>query len=266
MNARAMLRALVTIIAMSIMVVAVGVPTLLVGLVYPARWMFALCSLSWAQVVLRCAGVRLTVEGQEAISDGMPRFYMGNHQSSLDIPIVIAGLRGDVRFMAKNTLFRIPIFGWVMYRYGFVPIHRGNARTTLGALEEMLKRLKHRPVSFAVYPEGTRSRDGRLLTFRRGTMKIAQRSGLDVVPFSIDGSVAVHHRDRLLRATPGPVRLVFGEPIPSAEVSAMSATQLHRRVVDFVSRQLGLPVEWSDSPDEVDAMADDFSLATTESS
>lgn len=259
-----MLRAIVTIIAMTLIVIFFGIPTLLIGLVYPARPVVAACSLIWARAILICSGVRLTVEGKEHLFDGIPRFFMGNHQSALDIPILMAALNGDVRFLAKNTLFRIPIFGWVMFRYGYVPIHRGNARITLRTLEEMLRHLRRKPISFAVFPEGTRSRDGRLLVFRRGTMKIAQRSGLDVVPFSIDGSVAVHHRDHLFRATPGPVKLVFGEPIPAERISAMSAAKLHRQVVETVSRQLGHPVELSLGADQSDATAPDHSLVTSE--
>jgi len=249
---------------MALAVIILGVPTLLVGLLYPSRLVVAACALSWARVVLLCSGVRLTVQGKEHVSDGVPRFFMGNHQSALDIPILMAALRGDVRFMAKNTLFRIPIFGWVMMRYGFVPIRRDNARITLRALERMLTKLRRKPVSFAVFPEGTRSRDGRLQTFRRGTMKIAQRSGLDVVPFSIDGSLAVQHRDHLLRTTPGPVRLVFGAPIPAAKVADMSAIELQRRIVETVAHQLGLPAASSMSADLSDAHADDLPLVAAE--
>ncbi len=238
-----MLRAIFTIIAMSLVVVFVGGFALVVGLVYPSRRLVAICSLIWARVVLYCSGTQLTVVGKEMVVGGSPRFYMGNHQSALDIPILVAALGGDVRFLAKNTLFYIPIFGWAMSRYGYVPVHRGDARTTHRCLEVMLRRLRRNPVSFAVFPEGTRSRDGRLLTFRRGTMKIAQRSGFDVVPFSIEGSAAVHHRDRLLRAVPGPVTLVFGQAIPAAEIVEMSSAELQRRVVAMVAGQMGLPVE-----------------------
>jgi 1-acyl-sn-glycerol-3-phosphate acyltransferase len=259
-----MLRAIITIMAMTLIVIFLGIPTLLIGLVYPARPVVAACSLIWARTILICSGVRLTVEGKEHLFDGIPRFFMGNHQSALDVPILMAALNGDVRFLAKNTLFRIPIFGWVMFRYGYVPIHRGNARITLRMLEDMLQHLRRKPISFAVFPEGTRSRDGRLLVFRRGTMKIAQRSGLDVVPFSIDGSGAVHHRDHLFRASPGPVKLVFGEPIPAEQVAAMSATELHRHVVETVSRQLGHAVGLSLRAAESDATARDHSLVTSE--
>jgi len=223
---------------MCVMVLALGLIALIVGVVYPSRRIFAALALVWAKAILFFSGVRLTVEGGDFLSDGRPRFFMGNHQSALDIPILVAALLGDVRFMAKRSLFRIPVFGWVLHRYGFAAIDRENARTTLRTLDLMLDRLRRRPINFAVFPEGTRSADGRLLRFRRGTMKIGLRSGLPIVPFSIDGSVAVHDRNHF-EARPGPVRLTFGSPIPVDEVAELSPDELHRRIVATVASQLG---------------------------
>ncbi len=250
-----MLRATFTVAAMTLAVIVVGIPILLVGLVYPWRGLCDFGAVIWSRVILLLAGVKLHVEGKEAISDGVPRFFMGNHQSALDIPIIMAALNGHVRFMAKDTLFRIPLFGWILYRYGFAPIKRTNPRVTLRSLERMLERLRRNPISMAVFPEGTRSRDGRLLPLRRGTMKVGQRSGLPVVPFSIDGSIAVHHRDHFA-AHPGPVRLVFAEPIPAEEVAAMTTTELHHRVVSTIARQLGQEVAPSAVDDEALAVAE----------
>lgn len=235
---RPMVRALVTAAVMVFGVATVGVAALVVGLVHPWRRVFAWAALVWGRSILFCAGVRLTVEGAERVADGVPRFFMANHQSALDIPILFAALKGDVRFMAKEMLFRIPIFGWTIRRYGFVPIHRSRARATLGRLDVMLERLERNPVSFAVFPEGTRSRDGKLQPFRRGTIKIGQRCGLPLVPVTIEGAIDVLHRDRF-RVRPGPVRVVFGEPIPAKEASAMSPAALQDRIVGTIAVELG---------------------------
>jgi 1-acyl-sn-glycerol-3-phosphate acyltransferase len=227
-----------------LILIVVGIPVLVLGLAYPSRRIMAWAANLWARAMLLACGVRLVIEGAEAVSDGQPRFYLGNHQSALDIPVIICALRGDVRFMAKNSLFAIPIFGWILSRYGYVPVDRGHARRSHASLTRMVERLRARPISFAVFPEGTRSRDGRLQPFRKGTMKICRRSGLPVVPFSIDGTVSVHHRDEFLRARPGVVRLIFGRPIPSEEVAAMSDAELLERVRGVISAQLGLPADW----------------------
>jgi len=235
-----MTRAIITAAAMVLIVATVGSVVLLVGLVRPSNRLFALSAALWARVVLFLSGTRLTVEGDPQTGDGVPRFYMANHQSALDIPILVSALGGNVRFMAKNTLFRIPVFGWVLWRYGFAPINRSSARETAETLDRMLERLRKHPVSFAVFPEGTRTRDGKLLPFRRGTMKIGQRSGFPIVPVTISGSLRVHHRDRFA-AHPGPVRVMFHEPIPPQRVSEMSPGELHDRVVGVIARELGQP-------------------------
>lgn len=238
------LRATITAAVMAVLVVLFGIPLLLLGLFKPWNVAADWSAFLWSKAILFCAGVRLRVHGAEHVVATEPRFYMGNHQSALDIPILIAALRGRVRFMAKDTLFQIPIFGWVIGRYGYAPIDRSNARRTLRSLEKLLTGLRREPISLAVFPEGTRSCDRSLLPFRRGTMKIAQRSGLSVVPFSIDGSIDVHHRDHF-RARPGTVRLVFFPPIPAEQVASMSTTELRDKLVATIAGELGLPLEAS---------------------
>jgi len=233
-----MFRAALTALAMSLVVLVLGTFALLVGLIYPSRRVIAWVAVIWSRVILSLAGVRLAIEGKELVADRVPRFFMGNHQSALDIPILLVALEGHVRFMAKDALFRIPVFGWVIRRYGYAPIDRSSPRVALRTIERMLERLRRDPISIAVFPEGTRSSDGRLLTFRRGTMKVGQRSGLPIVPFTIDGSLAVYNRKRFA-ANPGPVKLIFAEPIPSDEVAAMTTTELHDRVKATITRQLG---------------------------
>ena len=242
-----MLRAAITVLAMSLVVLVLGSAALLIGLIYPSRRVVAFAAVVWSRVVLSLAGVRLTIEGKELVADRVPRFFMGNHQSALDIPILLLALDGHVRFMAKDTLFRIPVFGWVLLRYGYAPINRSSPRVTLRTIERMLERLRRDPISIAVFPEGTRSSDGRLITFRRGTMKVGQRSGLPVVPFSIEGSLAVYNRQHFA-ANPGPVKLIFAEPIPAAEVAAMSTTELHDRMKATIARQLGQTNEQKPEP------------------
>lgn len=237
-----MTRASIAAAVMSLIVATFGLGALLIGIIYPSRRVFAWTARIWSRAVLFMSGTRLRIEGHQRVSDGIPRFYMANHQSALDIPILVAALQGDVRFMAKKVLFAIPVFGWILSRYGFAPIDRASARVTAATLDRMLIKLRRKPIAFAVFPEGTRTRDGKLLPFRRGTMKIGQRSGLPVVPVTIDGSYRVKHRDEFV-CRPGTVRLVFHEPIPADQVAAMSPTELHDHVVGTIARELGQPFE-----------------------
>ena len=232
-----MIRASLTFFAAALLVVFLGTLVLLIGLVYPAPVFMTWGSAFWSRVILVTAGVRVTVQGTEHLAEDASKFFVGNHQSALDIPILVAVLHGRIRFMAKETLFRIPLFGWIIRRYGHVPIDRSRPRATFRTLQRMIARLERRPISFVVFPEGTRSTDGRLLPFRKGTMKICQRAGLSVVPFAIHGSSAVHERGRF-RVRPGAVRIVFEKPIPASEVTGLTATELHDRVREAVARGL----------------------------
>ncbi len=235
-----MIRGYLAIAFTCLMVGLGGVPLFAFGLIHRSRAAMASVAALWARGTLAICGVRLTIEGADRVPAGQAGFYVGNHQSALDIPIVISALNGDVRFMAKNTLFRFPVFGWVLWMYGFVPIHRARARITLDSLTRMYERVRRDPISLVVFPEGTRSEDGRLLPFRRGTMKICRRVGLPVVPFTIDGSHRVTPRDRI-RAYPGPVRLTFGKPIPAVDAARMSNAELHDRVRQAIADMLGQP-------------------------
>lgn len=195
----------------------------------------------WARVILAVAGVRLTVEGREHVPHDAPRFFVGNHQGTLDIPILIVALGGRVRFMAKRALFRIPVFGWMLSRGRYVPIDRRDARRTYRTLETMLDELHARPISFAVFPEGQRTQGGRLQAFRPGSLKVCQRSGFDIVPFTIDGSHRAYDY-RTFRATPARVRLVFSKPIPATEAARMSVRELCDTVRAAVAAPLGAAV------------------------
>lgn len=239
-----MIRATMTILLSAMIMVLFMTPALLLSLIYPQQWFGAFIARIWVRIVLWMAGVKLTIEGLKHVSDGVPRFFVGNHQSSLDIPILLYGLRGYIRFLAKKSLFRIPIFGWFMTSYGYIPIDRKNPRATFRTVNKMLDRLRTHPSSFAIYPEGTRSTDGQLLPFRRGSMKIVQRAGLDIVPFSIDGSGRVYGRDTNI-CHPGPVKLVFGKPIPANEVANMTPTELRDHVRLIIARQLGQSGDYS---------------------
>jgi len=202
------------------------------------RAVIAWISRNWARFMLFPTGVRLTIEGRERLKPGQPYYFVGNHQSAIDIPIIMLATGGDVRFMAKDTLFKIPIMGPAMVRCGYVPIDRNDARSALRALKLALERMKHDPISFAMFPEGTRTYDGRLLPFRKGALKIGLLSGMPVVPFSIDGAWRVNDRARF-EIKPGPVRVVFHEPIPVETLSRLNSTELRDMVARTIAKELG---------------------------
>ena len=232
-----MLRYLMILLAWFLLTIAVGLPVLMVGWIRPSQKLMRLASRFFARTMLFIAGVRLVVEGNEAYLDGKSRIFVGNHQSAFDTPILIVALHGDIRFFAKRSLFRIPIFGRVLLRYGHVPVDRDQPRRAVGLMKEAITRHKQNSFSLAIFPEGTRSMDAKLLPFRQGAMKMCARTGLPIVPFAIDGSLAIHRRgDKRVRS--GSVRVKFGPAISPQEAQRMSAAQLGERVHMWVSHFL----------------------------
>jgi len=229
-----MIRAFFTILTACLMTATLGSVMVISALIYPARCVGRTCTFAWGRAILATSGVRLSVRGQPHVSTDSAQFFAGNHQSALDIPVLLTALRGNVRFLAKESLFRIPIFGRAMRAYGYIPIDRSNARKTLATIKQNLQRSGSAPISLAVFPEGTRCRDGRLGPFRRGSIKIAKLSGLPVVPFTIDGSLRVHRRN-VFKITPGQITLTFHPPIQAAEVAQHSAAEISDRVVAAVA-------------------------------
>ncbi len=220
-----MIRGLFTIFFSNLVLAIIFVPSILLSLILGPNLIYAVLSFTWAKTILVPSGIRIETEGIEHIRNADAQVLVGNHQSALDIPVLLVVCRGHLRFLAKKSLFKIPVFGWLLRWFKSVPVDRSNARVTQRSLDIMMKRMEKAPLTFAIFAEGTRSDDGTLLPFKRGTMKICQRAGLDVVPFSIDGTNKAHTRGEF-SVRPTTVRVCFGKPIPAERVSEMSTDEL----------------------------------------
>jgi 1-acyl-sn-glycerol-3-phosphate acyltransferase len=145
------------------------------------------CARLWGRLLLAVAGVRLEVRGLEAFRASGPRILCANHQSDMDIPVLLAALPFELRFTAKKSLFRLPFLGWHLRRAGHVRIDRENPRAALRALDGTVPRIRE-GLPVVVFPEGKISQDGRMGEFRRGAFLLAERSGADLVPVTIRGT------------------------------------------------------------------------------
>ncbi len=230
-----MFRAYWTFTATVLLTLLYGIPALVLGLIFPARECWAPLYDAWGRGILMAAGARLTVEGADQLSENEHYFFVANHKSAMDIPVVVAALRGRPRFMVKHTLFRVPILGWCMRQNGFVPIDRSNARKAKQSIDRMVARLDKRPVSLLVFAEGTRTVDDAIKPFKHGSMNVCQRTGLSVVPLAVAGTRDIH-RARIFRVHSGPVRVSIGRPIPAAEVARHTTAELARSTRDAVVR------------------------------
>jgi 1-acyl-sn-glycerol-3-phosphate acyltransferase len=150
-----------------------------------------------------------------------PVILAGNHQSFLDPVFCGIGVNRNVIYMARDTLFNGPA-GWILKSVNAIPIKRGQA--DIGAMKLILSRLKE-GLAVCMYPEGTRSTDGRITRFKPGFGLLCRRSKAAVVPVLVDGAFECWPRHKKL-FSPGPVQVWFGKPLPPERVAAMTNEQL----------------------------------------
>ncbi len=182
----------------------------------------------WGRSALLLAGIRLQVRGSEHLPQGQPAIYIANHQSNFDIPLLYAGLPLQFRWMAKKELFDIPLFGLAMARCGYIPIDRSDRRKTMQSMTEAAKQIRN-GASVIIFPEGTRSEDGRLQEFKKGGFVIAIKAQVPVVPVAIKGSYQVMPKgQRLIRS--GPVELEIFPAITTAGLKNADIDALEKQV------------------------------------
>jgi 1-acyl-sn-glycerol-3-phosphate acyltransferase len=186
-------------------------------------------ALLWSRYGLLVAGATLEVEGTELIPRGQPLIFMGNHQSNFDIMALFQAVPLRFNWLAKEELFRVPVFGHSMLRAGYIPINRGDGRDALRSLDKAAK-LISAGTSVAIFPEGTRSFDGNLLPFKRGGFILATKAGVPVVPFSISGSREINPADNFFDLRPGTIRIRFSPPITTGGRGSAQQTDLMQRV------------------------------------
>ena len=168
----------------------------------------------WSRAILAISGVRLSVRSTRKPDSAMGSIYVANHSSMYDIWILLACLPDSFRFIGKKELTKIPIFGWVWKHSGNVVIDRLNKAEYTKSLDAAGAVLK-RGISIAIFPEGTRTPDGRLQSFKRGGFVLAVRAGAPIGPVTINGARSIVPKGRL-RINPGPVEVIIGEPMSAA--------------------------------------------------
>jgi 1-acyl-sn-glycerol-3-phosphate acyltransferase len=165
----------------------------------------------WASSICRAAGVAVAVEWAEKLDPGRPYIFAANHQSQFDIFVLQGFLGVDFRWLAKKELFAVPVWGPAMRRAGYIPIDRSRGRKALKSLAEAAEKIGA-GTSVIIFPEGTRSRDGRLQEFKAGAMVLALKAGVPIVPVAIRGTHEILPKGRLLMK-PGTVQVRVGRPI-----------------------------------------------------
>lgn len=166
----------------------------------------------WARLLLRCAGVRVVLENDEAIDPERPQILVANHVSWFDVLALAAWLPGRYIFVAKRELESVPVFSRAVRACGHIFIDRKDRKRAMESLTTARQRLEDERPTIIMFPEGTRSPTGALQPFKKGAFVLAIQTGVDLVPAAISGSRDVMRKGSFLIRS-GTIRVRFGEPI-----------------------------------------------------
>jgi 1-acyl-sn-glycerol-3-phosphate acyltransferase len=168
-----------------------------------------------ARLGLRAAGIRLQIEGRERVPQNRACIFMANHVSNLDPPLLIPNIPGRTSVFLKRSLMNIPVLGYGMKLAAFVPVDRGgNLEAALQSTRRAMEVLD-KGIHITTFVEGTRSRDGHLLPFKKGPFYLALESGAPIVPISVSGTESMMHKGSV-RIQPGTAHIIFHPAINPA--------------------------------------------------
>ncbi|MBD3318154.1 MAG: 1-acylglycerol-3-phosphate O-acyltransferase [Chitinivibrionales bacterium] len=217
------IRGIIFVVWAVVSTIAYGIVCIAVGLV--SRAAARGVGGAWCRHLLAVGGVRLSTEGIKKLDPNGRYVFLSNHGSALDIPVLIVGLPYAVTFMAKKELFRIPFFGWGITVLGHIPVDRSSARKARESIVRAAERIAREAISLILFPEGTRSETGEVGEFKQGSLALAQRAGVPVVPVLLEGTHRVLGKKKAL-IRPGTVRLIVGDPISAAEARETDKREL----------------------------------------
>lgn len=226
--------------------IASGLLATLLSWIPPRGNAMAFLARLWARGLLAAAGVRVEVEMDPAVEPRTGYVVMANHQSYFDVAAMLAVLPGTYRFVAKRSLFLIPVFGWALWAGGFISVDRHDRSKAKEVWKAAGERLA-RGASVLFYPEGSRSPDGRIHAFQRGAFLVAIKNGAPILPVGIAGAHEVMPRGRL-SVQPGTIRVRFGAPIDSRQYGVRGRGELVAHVRRTIAGLAGVPL--ADEPAE----------------
>ena len=231
-----MFRTLFIGVFLSLYILLVGPPLLLYTLISrnpdPLYW----AGVKGVVFFVRAVGVKLRVAGMERIPSGVCLFA-ANHTSAADAPAVVGAIPRRIAVLLKESLFKWPIVGQAFKLARFIPVNRSERDSAIGSLEKATEALRAGQ-SFLIYPEGTRSPDGRLQEFKKGAVVMAIKAGVPIVPMVCSGAHRVMVK-RSLVIHPGEILVEFLEPIDASAYTFEERDALNRRVHDAMAA--GLP-------------------------
>jgi len=222
----------VQLLFIGLLTLVLGVPGILLALLLPGRTLkgkvFRWVSKLYSRIVLFFLGVKVACRGLENIDARKPYVFMSNHVSHADSPALAAVIPHPLHWVFKKELSRIPVFGWVLLACGQIMVDRSAPEKSKAALQEAFSGLSGNN-SVMIYPEGTRSRDGKLQPLKKGGFWMAVQVGLPIVPVRVSGTRRIVAAGTL-RIRPGSVLVEMLPPIPTAGKGMADLPELMRQV------------------------------------
>lgn len=190
----------------------------------------------WGRDLVNASGSKVNVIGEENVPKDQAVLFVSNHQSNLDIPILLGFIDKPKAFIAKVELNKFPIFSTWMRYAKCIFINRGHPRDALKAINEGAKLLKE-GYSFVLFPEGTRSKDGSLGRFKPGSLKMATKSGVPVVPVTIRGANEIMPTNKMV-IRPAKVEVIISKPIFMEEDIHKDSNALNQKLWNIINENL----------------------------
>jgi 1-acyl-sn-glycerol-3-phosphate acyltransferase len=210
-------------------------PTIVVAFVFGGDASIWICRHLWSPILLWAGGARLVVHGQENVDPKRPTIYVSNHQSTLDIPAHFVTVPVNFRYVAKSQLLWVPFIGWYLWLAGHILVNRSNRTAAIESLKRAGQQIRN-GTSIFLYPEGTRSPDGRILPFKKGPFALALEARVPICPVTIEGTGAIMPKNSW-NIVPGPIHVKFGKPIDTTGFAADDREGLARVVRDVIIAQ-----------------------------
>jgi 1-acyl-sn-glycerol-3-phosphate acyltransferase len=230
-----MIRTAIVAVFLSLYTLVLGPPLILYTLVTRSADLLYWVGVKGLVFITRVAGMRVDVQGRENIPP-VVCLFAANHTSNADAAAIVGAIPRRLAIFGRKSLFDIPIVGLAFRLANFVPVDRGNRDAALASVKQAVEYTKAGS-SFLVYPEGTRSPDGRMQRFKKGSFVMAIEAGVPIVPVACAGAHRIMKKNSLV-IHPGKVIVRFGKPLDVSGYTVEQRNALAQLVHDAVAAQL----------------------------